>query len=317
MEREPSFIRILAGIFVAVLFFIGVTSVLFGSWYTIDQGERGVVLRNGAIVGIAEPGLGFKMPWIDSVPTISTQSHKKSYEGELGLAAYSRDQQPGFIDLSVNYRADPTKVDTLYERYGTLDNAVVRLIDPQIFEHAKAVFGQYNAETAIQQQIKLNIDIEEAVQAGVGDDTGIIVESVQVSDINFSDAYEDSVEARMLAEVEVQKLRQNAEREKVQAEIAVIQANATADSLRATAQAEADAIRLRAEANGEQARLLGEGQADAIKARGAALANNPSLIALTTAENWDGKLPATMPPNGTVPFLDLLSPLAPLRGTVQ
>jgi hypothetical protein len=35
---------------------------------------------------------------------------------------------------------------------------------------------------------------------------------------SFSEAYENSVEQRMLAEVEVQKLRQNAAREEVQAD---------------------------------------------------------------------------------------------------
>lgn len=29
------------------------------------------------------------------------------------------------------------------------------------------------------------------------------------------------------------------------------------------------------------------------------------LIALTTAERWDGKLPTSIPPNGTVPFLNV------------
>jgi len=32
---------------------IGLT-VLGGSWYTVDQGERGVILRNGAITGTAD-----------------------------------------------------------------------------------------------------------------------------------------------------------------------------------------------------------------------------------------------------------------------
>jgi regulator of protease activity HflC (stomatin/prohibitin superfamily) len=34
-------------------------AVAFGSWYTVDQTERGVLLRNGAIIGVAQPGLGF------------------------------------------------------------------------------------------------------------------------------------------------------------------------------------------------------------------------------------------------------------------
>jgi fumarate reductase flavoprotein subunit len=54
----------------------------------------------------------------------------------------------------------------------------------------------------------------------------------------------------------VQRLRQNLEREKVQADIVVTQARAKADAVRAAAQAEADAIRLR-----------GDAEAAAIKAR--------------------------------------------------
>ena len=46
--------RILAAIFGFFAFIITLT-VVFGSWYTIDQGERGVLLRNGALVGTAQP----------------------------------------------------------------------------------------------------------------------------------------------------------------------------------------------------------------------------------------------------------------------
>jgi len=41
--------------------------ILFSTYFTIDQGERGVILHNGAIVGEAEPGLHFKMPIITSI----------------------------------------------------------------------------------------------------------------------------------------------------------------------------------------------------------------------------------------------------------
>ena len=60
------------------------------------------------------------------------------------------------------------------------------------------------------------------------------------------DAYEKSIDQRMLAEIEVRKLRQNAKREKVQAEIVVTQVKAKADAIRAEAQAaQADAIKFR------------------------------------------------------------------------
>jgi regulator of protease activity HflC (stomatin/prohibitin superfamily) len=122
----------------------------------------------------------------------------------------------------------------------------------------------------------------------------IIVESVQIENIDFSDAYEQSIEARMLAEVEVQKVRQNAEREKVTAEITVIQAQAEADAQLARATAEAEATRIR-----------GEAEASAIKAKAEALKDNAGLIALTQAEKWNGALPTTMIPDATVPFMNM------------
>ena len=42
-------------------------AIAASSWYTVDQTERGVLLRNGAIIGVAQPGLGFKVPLIDTV----------------------------------------------------------------------------------------------------------------------------------------------------------------------------------------------------------------------------------------------------------
>lgn len=43
---------------------IGVLAVVvlpFLSYYTVNEGERGILLRYGKIVKVAEPGLGFKI----------------------------------------------------------------------------------------------------------------------------------------------------------------------------------------------------------------------------------------------------------------
>ena len=82
------------------------------------------------------------------------------------------------------------------------------------------------------------------------------------------------------------------EKEKVNAEIALTQAQGQANSNLARARAEAEATRLK-----------GEAEATAIKARAQALAQNQDLVELTKAERWDGKLPTTMIPNSAVPFL--------------
>ena len=109
----------------------------------------------------------------------------------------------------------------------------------------------------------------------------------------------------MLAEVEVQKLQQNAEREKVQAQITVTQANAKANAVRAEAQANADATRLNGEAQASNIRITGEAQAAAIEARAKALGTNPNLVTLVQAERWNGVLPTTMVPGSAVPFVSV------------
>lgn len=263
--------------------------IVGGSWYTIDEGERGVILRTGAIIGTAGPGLHFKIPLIDTVAKISVQAHARIYER---MPAYSRDQQPADLAVSVNYRLPVDQVGEIYASYGSEDGLVTRLLDRRVYEQVKNVFGQFNAVTAIQERTRLNREMEEAIRSDVKGP--VIIESFQIENIDFSDAYEQSIEARMLAEVEVQKIRQNAEREKVQAEITVIKANAAADAVRAEAQAQADAIRLR-----------GDAEASAIEARGRALRDNPALISLVQAERWNGTLPQMMIPGAAVPFLNV------------
>jgi regulator of protease activity HflC (stomatin/prohibitin superfamily) len=263
--------------------------ILGGSFYTVDQGERGVILRNGAVVGTAEPGLGFKLPIIDSVRSVTVQTQARLYENVM---VYSRDQQTAELQISVNYRLPADQVEQVYSDFGGQAGIVSRLLDRQVPENVKNVFGRFNAVTAIQERGRLTFEIQEAIQKAVVGP--MIVESVQIENIDFSDAYEASIEQRMLAEVEVQKVQQNAEREKVQAEIKVIQAQAEADARVAQATAEAKAIRLR-----------GEAEAQAIRVRGQALAQNPGLVNLVAAENWDGKLPSTMVPGSAVPFVNV------------
>jgi regulator of protease activity HflC (stomatin/prohibitin superfamily) len=157
----------------------------------------------------------------------------------------------------------------------------------------KDVFGQYNATDIVQSREKLIVAIAAELQ-GHFSDTGILIETVQVENIDFSDEYEKSVEERMRAEVEVAKVRQNLEREKL-----------NADMIRTKAQGDADARIMAAKAEAEAIMLRGKAEATAILARAEALAKNPGLVALVQAERWDGKLPTTMIPGGAVPMLGI------------
>jgi regulator of protease activity HflC (stomatin/prohibitin superfamily) len=250
--------------------------VLFTSWYTVDQGERAVVLRLGRTVGVADPGLHFKVPWIDAIRKITVQNQNKRYQN---LEAYSRDQQPANLTVSVTYVV--SNPSAIYEQYGDLEVAVTRLIDPRLTAGIKSIFGTYDAVRAIQERAALNNDFSEAVTSAITGPIDII--SVQIENIDFSDAYEQSVEQRMLAQVEIQRREQNLRTTEVEAQIA-----------KTRAEGEAEAIRLR-----------GEAEAAAISARAEALRMNADLVQLQAVEKWDGKLPTTMVPSTALPFINL------------
>ena len=87
--------RALVGGIVAL---IVVCMIVLGSWYTVDQTERGVRLRTGAVIGVAQPGLGFKVPFIDAIEKVSVKTITYSWDK---MNSYSYDQQPADLKISV------------------------------------------------------------------------------------------------------------------------------------------------------------------------------------------------------------------------
>src|SRR5262245_20492474 len=90
--------RMPRGIIGAVLAIIVIGIIAAGSWYTVDQTERGVRLRYGAVIGTAQPGLGFKVPLMDSIEKVSVKTFTYAWDK---MNAYSYDQQPADLKISV------------------------------------------------------------------------------------------------------------------------------------------------------------------------------------------------------------------------
>jgi len=137
------------GIIAAAMIGLIAAAIIFGSWYTVDQTERGVLLRNGAVIGTAQPGLGFKVPMIDSVQKVSVRTTTYTWDK---MNSYSYDQQPADLKISVTLRASPDKVADLYAKFGRLDAAVNQVVNPVVNQQVKVVFGRYTAVKAIQER---------------------------------------------------------------------------------------------------------------------------------------------------------------------
>ncbi|MFY2980415.1 SPFH domain-containing protein, partial [Klebsiella pneumoniae] len=74
----------------------------------------------------------------------------------------------------------------------------------------KNVFGQYTAVRAIQERQKLGLDVNNAVLKTM-EGAPVQVVGVQIEEVGFSQAYEHSIEQRMLAQVQIETTRQQKE----------------------------------------------------------------------------------------------------------
>lgn len=262
--------------------------VVFLSYYTVPEGYRGVIIRTGAVAGVAQPGLGFKIPFLDNVVDMSVQTQRADFQD---VSSYSRDIQLSMSQVTVNYRLQTDAVQRVYSEVG-IDYAE-RLLAPRLPKRFKEVFGRNAAAEIVNNRTKVSEEITTLLREDMAA-FGVDVEDVQITNIDFSDTYEQAVEATAKAEADVKRARQELEQVKVDAQRQV-----------AEAEARAQAVKLAADAEAYQIRAKGEAEAEVISARGKALVANPRLVELIAAEKWDGRLPTTQVPGSALPFISV------------
>ncbi len=244
-------------------------SIIFGSWYTIGAGERGVITTFGkASDSVKSPGLHFNVPLIQSVHKLDVQTQK--YVAHAGAA--SKDLQTVSTETSVNYALESASVVELYVTIGKDYEA--RIIQPAVQEVVKAATAQYTAEELItkRQEVKDKIDI------GLKDrlsQRGIVVQEILITNFDFSASFNAAIENKVTAEQQALAAKNKLEQIKYEAEQRITQATA-----------EAEAIRI---------------QAQAIQAQGGA-----EYVQLQAISKWNGQLPQMTGING-IPFVNVQS----------
>ncbi|OWZ90418.1 hypothetical protein B9J07_27925 [Sinorhizobium sp. LM21] len=266
-------------------------SVAGGSFYTVDEGEKSVITRNGAVVGVAEAGFHWKMPFMDTTHPVSLRDGMIPFEN---IEAYTSDGQTATVHaISISYRVKPTNEDVteVYTRYGSPENAVSQMVSRRVGESLETVFGQFNADNAIKRRADLGIEFAKRIK---NVDGPVEILAAQIENFSLPKSYEDNIEAKMTQEVEVKKLEEKEKQATVSNRIAV-----------ANAEAAAAAQLKQANAVAEATRIQGKAVADAIREKNEAIKESPNLVELVKAERWDGKLPQTFVPGSSVPFLNI------------
>ena len=142
MNQKPvnqlSFKSIIWGVLlVAVLF------VVSSCFYTIDTGERGVVLRFGKLVNVVGEGLNFRVPMMDEVKIMSIRDNNLTVRTEVS----SSDIQTIAVEVSLVYSLAPSEVGKVFQTYGM--NIEQTLIRPTLSEKINAVIAEYPIETFV------------------------------------------------------------------------------------------------------------------------------------------------------------------------
>ncbi len=238
----------------ASLVIIGVVLVIliFGSFGTVGAGERGVLLQFGAVEDkIFEEGLYLKIPLIQRVLKMDVKMQKD----EVPARAFSKDLQTVTSKIALNYHLDPASVNKIWQEVGT--NYNVRVIAPSIQEAVKATTAQFTAEELI---TKRN-EVKEEIKANLSKrlmERFIMVDELNIVNFDFSDAFNEAIEAKVTAEQLKLKADRDLERIRIEAEQKIVEA---------------------------------EGKAKAIRTEASALLQNPKVVELRWIEKWDGKVP--------------------------
>ena len=88
--------------------------IFFSSFFITKEGYVDVVKRFGKAISIAQPGLNFKVPLIDTTDTIEIRTRKNVEE----MSAATAEQMPVNAVVSMNWSANPETILDLYKAYG-------------------------------------------------------------------------------------------------------------------------------------------------------------------------------------------------------
>lgn len=229
------------------------------SFTQIETGEVAVVKVWGKAKEVKGEGLNFDS-WIS---TKYVKYDLKTQEINSEISAYSQDAQQMTAQLTVQFRIQSDKVLDINKQFGTLDVLTER-VKSIAEEKTKVVLASSSAMSMIENRHSLSSNAEEAIKEATGQ-YYIDITMVAVTDITFSEAFENTVEEKMIAEQE--KLKAEFEKEKAiikaeeelevakkQAEAKLAVAEGEAKSIETIAKAQANAIKLKSI---EVARMLG------------------------------------------------------------
>jgi regulator of protease activity HflC (stomatin/prohibitin superfamily) len=248
--------------------------VSWGSFALVPAGHRGVVLWWGSVEKrIMGEGLNFKVPIAERVIKVDVKVQPHPFKE---IDASSKEYQMVKMTGMMNFHIDPSFVNDLYQKVG-LDFAD-KVIDPAFNDFVKEVVPTY----PIGEILPKREEIRQRAMKKLGDNLSryhIIVDDIYFANIRFSTEYEGAIEAKQVAQQQVETQKQVLAQREIEAQQKV-----------ATAKGEAESIL-----------VVAQGQAKANDALSRSI--SPILVQYKGIEKWNGILPQVS--GGAIPLIDL------------
>lgn len=209
---------------------IMVAGTLLASIRFVQAGERGVLLRWGAVqTTILNEGFHIVNPISDSIVPINIKVQKN----EIKTEAASSDLQIVTTTIATNFHLDPAKVNNIYQNIGL--NYLDTVIIPSVEESVKSSTSQYTASELLTKRQEVKIAINENLKERLLK-YDIIIDDVSITNLDFSSEFNQAIEKKQIAQQEAERaeyVRQKAEIEK-QTKILEAQGEAESQKLQAT-----------------------------------------------------------------------------------
>jgi regulator of protease activity HflC (stomatin/prohibitin superfamily) len=242
----------------------------------VQAGHRGVVLYVGAVENrVLGEGLHFIIPFAEQV----IQLEVRTLKFQADASAASNDLQEVATVIALNYHVDPSKANMIYQQLG--EDYSNRIIAPTIQESVKASVAKFNAEQLITQRETAKATIAQAIRNTLSS-RDILVENVFITDFQFSQAFANQVESKVVAFQKYLTEQNNLKAIQVVANQTVVRAQAQARANVANATGESQAIRLITEQ----------------------LRQSPQYLQWKAIGRWDGQMPFALG-SGAFPFFQL------------
>lgn len=265
-ERHKLLVLRWTGLGIGILFGL-LTFLIPGSFHTVDAGEIAVVKHLGDIRAVRTAGTYFDF-WITETYEVYDA---KVQTLDIQDSAYSKDAQTMDLKMTVQYQIDTNKVKEIATTYGSLEALSTKICSVSI-ERAKSVLSGKSAMAIIETRSLISPEVEEAIKSAISENYYVSINTAVLTNIDFSDAFEKTVEQKMIAEQQKLQAQYEAEKAKVEAEAAAAVAKIKAE-------AELNVARLNAEARIAAA----EGEAEAQIAIASAEAQSTKLKSIEVA----------------------------------